>query len=289
MARSPGTTGRDPFGLSLQTPGALGCNDAAHPDADFGRGDKRGPVGRNDCADQEHNSPYSLGVRKLHVTISYDKDLLLWDYDPQRLLEDDRLNPEFVEKAHDALKTAVHFGLRPKVHEAYRDPEESARKHEKWKKGKGGRAAPAWQSLHNYGLAMDVWLYDPKNRYINNKTKGWYKLYKLLAKACSLFLWGEPFDDADHFEFHPNWLQPAKGKSLVQLRDWAIHAALDNGKLVKYDALASEAAGGAQRQRDFIPESEVNWLEYFWWAAGARGGETPPDEYLASNRPPTQA
>jgi hypothetical protein len=231
-----------------------------------------------------------LRVGKLHVTVSYDKDLLFWDYDPRRLLDDDRLNPDFVEQAHDALKTAVRFGLRPKVHEAYRDPKESARKHAKWKKGRGGRAAPAWQSLHNYGLAMDVWLYDGKDRYINNKRKGWYKLYKLLARACSSFLWGEPFDDADHFEYHPNWRQPAKGKTLVQLRDWAIRAALDNGKLVKYDALAPEAvAGGAESQRDFIPESDVNWLEYFWWAAGARGGDTPPDNYLASNRPPTQA
>jgi hypothetical protein len=290
MSRAALSTGHDPFALSPRTPGPLGCNDAADPDAGFKLGDTPGSLGRNDCADHDVDSPYNLGIRKFHITVSYDKDLLLWDYDPGRLLQDDRLNPEFVEQAHRALKKAVSFGLRPKVHDAYRDPQESARKHENWKKGKGGKAAPAWQSVHNYGLAMDVWLYDRKNQYIDNHTKGWYKLYKVLAAACSALLWGEPFDDADHFEYHPKWLKPAKGKSLVKLRDWAIQAAVSNAKLVKYDALAPEAVrGGNQRQNDFIAESDVDWMPYFWWAAGARGGETPPDTYLASNRPPIQA
>src|SRR5262249_823230 len=154
------------FSPSPITPGTLGCRDSADPNAVLKLGDTPGSLGRNDCADPDANSPYDLGIPKLHMTLSWDKDLLLWDYDPNHLLDDERLSPEFVEQAHHAMKTAVSFGLRPQVHEAYRTPEESDRKHQKWKKKQGGRAAPGWHSVHNYGLAMDVWLYDRKNRYI---------------------------------------------------------------------------------------------------------------------------
>jgi hypothetical protein len=268
----------------------LGCRDAADPDAFHLLGDTPGPLGLNDWADPDADLLCGFGIAKLHVTISRDKDLFLWDYDPQRLLEDDRLNPEFVELAHRSLKSAVSLGLRPRVHEAYRSPEESDRKHAKWKKRVGGRAARGWHSVHNYGLAMDVWLYDHKNRYVEPPVKGWYALYKRLAEACSGFVWGEPFNDADHFEYHPNWPKPANGKFLIAVRNWAMRASVTNDKLVKYDALAPEAQpGGSSALNDFIPESDTNWLPYFWWAAGATRGNAPPEKYIASNRPPTQA
>lgn len=204
------------------------------------------------------------------MTFSWDRDLLLWDYDPNRLLEDEKLNPEFVELAHQALHSAVGLGLRPRVHEAYRSPAESDRKNSRWRSGKGGRAAPGWRSVHNYGLAMDVWLYDQNSRHIEPPAKGWYRQYKLLAKACSAFIWGEPFDDADHFEYHPKWAKPAGGDLLLQARTWAQKA----------------ASGGAAAGPSDI--SETKWLPFFWWVAGARGGDPPPDRYLASNRPPVQ-
>jgi hypothetical protein len=222
------------------------------------------------------------------MTLSWDKELMLWDYDPNDLLDDGRLNPDFVEKAHRALKAAVGLGLRPKVHQAYRSPKESDDLHKKHKAGKGGRAAPAWQSVHNYGLAMDVWLYDHKNRYIDNHVKGWYKQYKLLAKAASALLWGEPFDDSDHFEYHPGWKKPAKGKHLLHVRDWAIRAAAANRKLAKQYELP-EHSDKAKLQYESIAESDSGWLSYFWWAAGAKDGEQPPAEYLAANKPPVQA
>src|ERR1035438_2249424 len=116
-----GTTGRNPFGMSLLTPGPLGCRDGADPSLGLVPAHSPGPVGLNDCADPNARSPYGLGVGTLHLTLSMDRDLHFWDYDPDRLLEDDRLNPEFVELAHQGLKTAVALGLRPQVHEAYRD------------------------------------------------------------------------------------------------------------------------------------------------------------------------
>jgi hypothetical protein len=290
MSRLPGSAGCDFFRLAARTPGPLGHKDAADPDAFHLLGDSPGSLGVYDCADPDADSKYGLGIPKLHVTISQDKDLLLWDYDPDHLLEDDRVNPEFVSLAHEALSSAVNLGLRPRVHEVFRSPQESDRKHAKYKAGTGGKAAPGWQSAHNYGLAMDVWLYDRKKRHLEPPMKGWYAQYKQLAKACSKFIWGEPFDDADHFEYHPNWPKPAKGKFLISVRKWAMQAAAANGRLVKYDALAPEAApGGAGAQRDFIDESDMLWQPYFWWAAGASGGDAPPSTYMASNKAPTQA
>ena len=144
--------------------------------------------------------------------------------------------------------------------------------------------------MHNYGLDMVVWLYDKKRRYIDTHVKGWYGQYKKLAKAASVFLWGEPFDDSDHFEYHPNWKKPAGGDLLKKVRDWAMRAALANGQTVQYDALATEARRGrSDAQYDFIPENDILWLPYFWWAAGAKGVDSPSPTYLAANQPPRQA
>src|ERR1043166_2445058 len=157
-----------------RSPGSLGVRDAADPDGFSMPGETPGVLGRNDCGDPD-NWHSRLGI---YFTIFPDKDGLLWNYDPRGLLENPKLNPAFVEEAHRSLKRAVTFGLRPKVHEAYRSPQESARKHTEYKKKKGGRAAAAWRSCHNYGLAMDVYLYDNKTKYIGNKVKGWYRHYK---------------------------------------------------------------------------------------------------------------
>src|SRR2546423_1796794 len=139
MSRPPDPAGRNPFQLSSRTPGPLGCRDAGDPGAFHLLGDTPGPLGLNDCGDPDADLRYGFGISKLYMTISQDKDLLLWDYDPERLLLDSNLNPEFVQLAHRALKLAVKLGLRPRVHQAYRSPEDSDRKHAKWKDKKGGR------------------------------------------------------------------------------------------------------------------------------------------------------
>jgi hypothetical protein len=175
------------------------------------------------------------------------------------------------------------MGLRPRVHEAYRSPAESDRKNKLSKektadgKKKGGRAAPGWSSCHNYGLAMDVYLYDRKGAYIDNHVRGWYKQYKLLASAAVDLVWGAAFDDADHFEFHPNWGGGAKGKMLHGVKNWAEQAAM---AISGASVLADGAIGP-------VPEPEPNaWLPYFWWAAGA-GGVAPAPQFLASNPLPS--
>jgi hypothetical protein len=178
-----------------------------------------------------------------------------WDYDPNKLLDATNVNPEFRAKAKAALQAAVGGGLRPVVHEAYRSPERSDELYQKWKKGKGGRAAPAWTSLHNYGLAMDVYLYDSKGKIIDNHVKGWYKEFKKLAGYTSAnnLVWGEPIGDSDHFEYHPKWAGLAGGDILKSTQKWA----MDTSK-------AGEEA----------TQTSIDWMLYFWWAAGA-GGQLP--------------
>jgi hypothetical protein len=278
-SRTPGGPGRDPFGLPPLTPGPLGCNDAADPLAPGGLlADTPGALGCNDHAAPD--AGLTLGVPGLHLTLSWDRDLLLWDYDPGGLLENPGLCPDFVEAAHNALGAAVRAGLRPKVHEAYRSPQESDRKHKLWKAGKGGRAAAGWHSCHNYGLAMDVWLYDARGRYIDNHVRGWYRLYKQLAKVSGEFVWGEGFGDgdADHFEYHPNWPAGASGAFLLKVKVWAEKA-----------ALSAPGAGAPPGGRVGPPPEPdpADWLPYFWWAAGA-GGQVPPGGYAATNQPPKQ-
>lgn len=174
-----------------------------------------------------------------------------WNYDPQKHLDDPGVNPLFAKAAKSVLDAAEAAGLRPRVHEAYRSSERSDVLYKKWQAGKGSRAAPGWASCHNYGLAMDVYLYDATGKYIDNHVKGWYKEYKKLAKYARAngFVWGESFGDgdADHFEFHPNWPGGAGGDFLTRTRDWALEL----------------AEGGAG-----------SWLDFFWWAAGA-GGAAP--------------
>jgi hypothetical protein len=273
----------DPFKLCPVTPGSLGINDAASPDKDADLfGSTPGPLGW--CHDHASPEAYDsiLGVGRLHLTLSWDRDLGLWDYDPHSLLDDPNLSPDFVSAAHNALKAALQLGLRPRVHEAYRTPEESARKHKLWKQKKGGRAADAWRSCHNYGLAMDVWLYDQKQNYIDNHVKGWYAQYKRLAEAAKTeqFFWGEAFGDgdSDHFEFHPNWRQGADGAFLLEVKQWAEQAAI------------SQPGAGA------LPGGKVgpppgpkasDWIPFFWWAAGA-GGSPPPKGFLMSKSQPGQ-
>jgi hypothetical protein len=251
-----------------RSPGSLGLGDAADPNRFSLLGDTPGSLGRNDCADPNNLRSY-LG---LHITLVPEHDWWLWDYDPNKLLDDPNLSADFVSEAHRSLKRSVNMGLRPRVHEAYRSPEESDRKWKKWKEGKGGRAAPAWASCHNYGLAMDVYLYDKNAKYIDNHVKGWYREYKRLASAASGCIWGENFGDgdADHFEYHPKWISGADGKLLHKVKEWAIEAAL------------AVPGAGTLPNGQFGPVTEPDrsqWMPFFWWAAGA-GGTPPPGDFL---------
>jgi hypothetical protein len=216
-----------------------------------------------------------------------------WDYDPDKLLDQTGVNPEFKKAAQTGLAAAVADGLRPKIHEAFRSIERSDELYEAYKKG-GPRAAPGWSSLHNYGLAMDVYLVDEKtNNYIDNNTspKTWYKLFKQLnthLKAQN-FVWGEPINDADHWEYHPNWSGLAGGTELAKARKEAMEAAeaVDKAAAATAAATPAPAAPTADAAAAKTPTpatattaaasaTKTDWMQYFWYAAGAGGTAPPP-------------
>jgi hypothetical protein len=159
---------------------------------------------------------------------------LPWDYDPQHLLGDSRLNPRFVEVARQALKEAARRGLRPRLLnriDLFRTPEEADNL-----AGGGKQAGGAWKTCHCYGLAMDVYVHDKKGKKIDNQSghHGWTHYYASLAHVVEPFglFWGghfqkhgKPHPDPDHFEFHPNWSHGAGGDFLLKVKAWAERAA----------------------------------------------------------------
>ena len=65
---------------------------------------------------------------------------------------------------------------------------------------------------------------------------------------------GRADNDAVRFEYHPGWKGLAGGGQLDSMRQWA----MDVAKAVDEDAEASVS----------------DWMQFFWWAAGA-GGVAP--------------
>ena len=179
----------------------------------------------------------------------------VWSPDPKKLLDDPRVNPALRDAAHAAFQTAIAAGLRPRVDKAYRTPEESAALNAASKSG-GPLAAGAYESPHNYGLAIDVYAHDADGKRVSNISghSDWESQMKTVAQHFEKqgFLWGLK-GDSDHFEFHPRWSGFSRGKFLLGTRDWAI---------------------GIAKSVSSAEESSVDWMPYVWWSAGA-GGALP--------------
>ncbi len=263
-----------------RTRGILGLIDAADPSCDAVLGDTPGALGIGDGADPQRPYLYFPDELVSLIIATSAPARASVNADPGDLLGDPNVNPVMARAALAALDNAVADGLSPRVHEAFRDPARSDSLAARTKAG-GPQAAPGWSSCHNYGLGIDVYLYDAKGRYIDNKVKGWYKLYKRLAKfmIAAGFVWGESFGsgDSDHFEYHPNWSGGAGGALLTKVKAWAIETASPPPAAAPSPAgdpskAAGKAAPTSAARKD--PPLE-RWLPYFWWAAGA-GGTAPP-------------
>jgi hypothetical protein len=105
------------------------------------------------------------------------------------------------------------------------------------------------------------------------------------------FVWGEPINDADHWEYHPNWTGLAGGATLDKARKEAMEAAEAVDK-----AAAAAAAPAALAAATTTPATgtapaattatatpvaattvtKTDWMQYFWYAAGAGGTAPPP-------------
>jgi len=172
---------------------------------------------------------------------------------------DPHFNPEMKFHIENALKSARDAGLNPVLGEGYRTPERSADL-----VNRGVKAGGPWGSGHNYGLAVDIWLYDNNGNQITETTKGWYSEFKKLATHMKNegFTWWDDHltptekankeGDANHFAYHPNWSGNAHGGFLKIQRDNAMQ----------------EAAKKGNYQLPADPKS-VDWLREMWKKAGA--------------------
>lgn len=188
------------------------------------------------------------------------KDVTYNKEQPTSDSSDPHVNPEMKFHLEEALKRiAADGGIKikmkdgteviatPKIYEVYRSPERADYLHEKYLKG-GPRAQAAGNTPHEYGIAVDIWLYDQNGKVIDNLSpiygkknaetnpnptypNAWYTISKKLAShmTAEMFLWGEPIGDTPHFEYHPNWEGLKGAKSLPGLRDTAKKEATQEG------------------------------------------------------------
>jgi hypothetical protein len=287
---------RPPFQLSLcttvspspRTPGTLGLKDAGDPNVAARLGDTPGPCGIND-----YGVPISP-EKRLSFHLSPVHLARVWEYDPNLHLIDSRLNSAFLDAAKATLNEAVLIGLFPKVHEAYRSPERADALYQNWIKTGHAKANKAWETCHNYGFAMDVWMYNENARYEDRDSdrKGWAAYYKKFAAIATKngFLWGEKFQggDSDHYEYHPKWKHPVKGPFLKRIHEWAIaaDAAAHKADPVPNANVKPPAKASPAPKVDGAGASGPRWMTYVWWAAGL-GGEAPPGDYLKQHPAPS--
>jgi hypothetical protein len=134
-------------------------------------------------------------------------------------LSDKYLNPEMLDALGAALDAARKAGFKPMIGEAYRSPERSDSLYQAYINGKGGRAAPAWGSAHNYGVAVDILLVNSDGKIIPNNNNHDYTRYAKYMKAEG-FTWftdyGKKGVDDGHFEYHPA-ITGLMGKDMLKI------------------------------------------------------------------------
>jgi hypothetical protein len=262
-----------------RTPGTLGFFDAAALYGPALPGDTPGTLGVNDWAMPHFTVDLNLHVAPMKPAVATPAaDAASWDVDPDELLEEEGLNPEFVKAVKAGFDEARLASLRPRPREVYRSPERSKVLYAKYKAG-GARAAGEWESVHNYGLGLDCYAHDEKGKVIDSdwSGKGWFKIFRKFEKIMKKqnLVSGEPFNDAGHFEYHPNWSGGAKGAHLKKVKKWAIDVAT---------AAAPEKPAGTAAKAAAEPDIK-DWMPYFWWAAGA-GGTAPSAQILKKHPVP---
>jgi hypothetical protein len=111
------------------------------------------------------------------------------------------LIPELVHAYVDlATQLCAQHGIAYRAYMGYRTAPEQAQLHANWLAGTGGKAAPAWQSAHQWGLAIDVQPYNPGPTWDDG---AYLPLWQALAAHPTLRS-GSEFGDGPHIELrHP--------------------------------------------------------------------------------------
>ncbi len=164
-------------------------------------------------------------------------------YDPTGRLNSENNNPDMVKAFRQGLERARKAGIDVRVGEAYRDPEKSDRLYKAYKSGKSKvRAAAAWRSAHNYGLAVDIRVYE-NGKCLKGKTQAESMKYADAAKYFGSFRQGLS-RDAGHLEYRGKWDHFVGGRELLREKAAAI-------------AAVTEASGKS-------PTGYAEWRQQFW-------------------------
>jgi len=108
------------------------------------------------------------------------------------------LMPELIEAYVDlAEQLQQTTGIVYRAYMGYRTPQEQARLYDNYKAGKGGKAAPAWQSAHQWGIAIDVQPYNPGPTW---DERAYQPLWAALGTHPTLRT-GREFADGPHVEY----------------------------------------------------------------------------------------
>ncbi len=133
--------------------------------------------------------------------------------DNLQLLDDERVNPEFVQVVKEFIDSAKKSGFKPVIKEAYRSFERAKELNQINSKK---NIAAASVSVHSFGLAIDIWLANDKNEafsfnatnYKKNKENRFsYSKWMKFIKIGQSFRLVNAYmhNDTDHWELHPNW------------------------------------------------------------------------------------
>lgn len=107
------------------------------------------------------------------------------------------LIPELVHAFVDlATQLQQRNGVVYRAYMGYRTPQEQATLRANWLAGKGGKAAPAWESAHQWGLAVDVQPYNPGPTWDDG---AYLPLWQALA-THPILRSGSEFGDGPHIE-----------------------------------------------------------------------------------------
>jgi RHS repeat-associated protein len=88
-----------------------------------------------------------------------------------------KLHPEFAVKIMEFLIELDRQNIKMRIYSGYRTPEEQI------PLNKAGSGKPAWESMHQYGLAVDVTLYDKNGNIVNDNPK--HPLWKKVSDIAS--------------------------------------------------------------------------------------------------------
>lgn len=126
----------------------------------------------------------------------------------------DKLNtvhPALRLRAWAIIGQLANEGFFVKVEYGFRDRTKQKELHEKFLRGKGGKAAKPGYSYHNYGLAVDMIPFEDKDhdQVLDSAELTWNvskPCWKAFSRAADLtgVIHGRHFADHPHIEFHPS-------------------------------------------------------------------------------------